>query len=69
MSLAISLLLIAVGAIVLWAVNYEVAGVDLDVVGWIAFVVGMMGVAFAMLTYLRRPAGERTTRRDYAPRP
>ncbi len=69
MALAISILLVAVGAVLLWAVTYEVAGVNIDVVGWIALAVGMIGVAFAMLTYARRPAGERTTRRDYAARP
>ncbi len=51
-----SLLLIAVGAILTFAVTAEVAGVDIAVVGWILMVVGAIGllITLAMMTRRRR---------------
>lgn len=59
MTLGVSLLLAAAGAILVWAVNAEVSGVDLDVVGWILFVVGIVGAAISLVV-----GGVRTSRRD-----
>jgi hypothetical protein len=50
MTSATSLLLIAVGAILAFAVSYEVAGISIKTVGVILIVVGGMGLAFAMAT-------------------
>ena len=44
MGIGVSLILIAVGAILTWAVTAEVSGVDLTTVGVILMVVG--GIAF-----------------------
>lgn len=44
MAIGISLLLIAIGAILTWAVNYTVSGVDLNAVGVILMVVGAIGL-------------------------
>jgi hypothetical protein len=57
MAIAISLLLVAVGAILVWAVNASVSGVELDVVGWILIVVGSFGVLASLL--LRIPERRR----------
>jgi hypothetical protein len=43
MGIGVSLILAAVGAILIFAVNYEVAGVDIDAVGWILLIVGIIG--------------------------
>ena len=43
MGLGVSLILVAVGAILTWAVSAEVSGVDLQVVGVILMVVGLAG--------------------------
>ena len=40
-----SILLIAVGAILAWAVNAEVAGIDIQVAGVILVVVGVIGLS------------------------
>lgn len=48
-SIGLSLVLIAVGAILAWAVNATVSGLDIKVVGVILMVVGLMGLAFSML--------------------
>jgi hypothetical protein len=59
-----SLLLLAGGAILVWGVSAEVGGLDIDVVGWILMVVGLVGAAFALMTYARGRT-VRSTRRDY----
>lgn len=49
MTTATSLILIAVGAILAFAVSYEVAGVDIETVGIILIVVGAIGLLFSLL--------------------
>ena len=48
-SIGLSLLLMAVGAILVWAVNASVSGVDIKVVGFILMLVGVAGLAFSLL--------------------
>ena len=43
MGLGVSLLLIAAGAILAFAVTADVSGVDVQTVGWILLVVGIVG--------------------------
>lgn len=49
MGIGVSLILIAGGAILAWAVNAEVSGVDLTAVGWILLVVGIVGALISMI--------------------
>jgi multisubunit Na+/H+ antiporter MnhB subunit len=56
--LGLSALLIAAGAILAWAVTYQVEGVDLNQVGIILFIVGLV---LAGLTMIAGLAGRRTT--------
>ena len=49
MGIGVSLILIAVGAILTWAVNADVEGVDITVVGVILMVVGAIGFILSML--------------------
>jgi multisubunit Na+/H+ antiporter MnhB subunit len=49
MSTGFSLLLIAAGAILAFAVTYEVAGVNIQTVGTILMVVGIVGLVFSLL--------------------
>lgn len=51
MGIGISLLLIAAGAVLIWAVNASVHGVDLVTVGWILLIVGAVG-ALASLIFM-----------------
>lgn len=48
-SIGLSLFLIAVGAILVWAVEATVAGIDIIVVGVILMVVGAMGLLLSLL--------------------
>jgi Domain of unknown function (DUF6458) len=49
MGLGVSLFLIAVGAILTWAVNAEVSGLDITTVGVILLVVGAAGLLLSLL--------------------
>jgi len=52
MSLGVSLFLVAVGAILHWAVTATFAGIDIQVVGTILIVVGVVGFAISLALYL-----------------
>jgi hypothetical protein len=54
MNIGLSIFLIAVGAILAFAVNVAVRGVDLNVVGWILMAVGSLGLILSLLVYSRR---------------
>ncbi len=49
MGIGVSIFLIAVGAILAFAVSAEVSGMDVQTVGWIVLVVGVLGVFLSML--------------------
>lgn len=49
MGIGVSLFLIAAGAILAWAVDYTVSGVDINVVGAILMVVGVIGLLMSLL--------------------
>ena len=64
MGLIVSLIIVAAGAILIWAVTAEVAGVDIDAIGWILLVVGI--VAFLLTLVLWSPWTTRSAaRREY----
>lgn len=49
MATGTSLLLIAIGAILAFAVNYTVSGVDIQAIGAILMIVGIIGLVFSLL--------------------
>ena len=49
MGLGVSLFLIALGAILTWAVNAEVSGLDITVIGVILMIVGLVGLLISLL--------------------
>jgi hypothetical protein len=49
MGLSVSLILSAAGAILLWAVDAEVAGLDIQVVGVILLIVGIVGAILSLI--------------------
>jgi hypothetical protein len=49
MGIGISILLIAAGAILIWAVDVTVSGVELYTVGWILFIVGIVGALLSLI--------------------
>ncbi len=67
MGLIVSLILIAAGAILIWAVTAEVAGLSIDAVGWVLLIVGV--IAFLLTLILWSPwsagGGRYSRRREY----
>jgi Domain of unknown function (DUF6458) len=58
MGVPVSLILIAVGAILAFAVNQDSnATVDIDVVGWILMIVGLVGLLLSLLLWERLGPG------------
>jgi len=67
-SIGLSLLLMAVGAILAWAVNETVAGLDIVVVGWILMVVGVIGLVLSLLFWASfAPLARRDDRERHGP--
>ena len=62
MGIGISILLIAAGAILTWAVDYHVSGVSIHLVGIILMVVGAIGLLAALII---ASGARRTAVRDY----
>ena len=71
MGISVSILLIAVGAILTWAVTAEAEGIDINTVGVILMIVGLLGlvVSLHVLVELGRvPTRRLHRRRPCAPR-
>src|SRR5215208_2766593 len=49
MGIAVSILLIAVGAVLTWGVTAEAEGLDVNAVGVILMIVGLLGLVVSML--------------------
>jgi len=49
MGISLSLLLIAAGAILTWAVSAEASGIDIQVVGVILLIVGVVGLVLSFV--------------------
>lgn len=68
MGISLSILLVAVGAILTWAVSAEVSGVDINAVGVILMIVGAIGLVVSMIFWsswggfgARNGGGQNTT--------
>ena len=69
MGIGVSLFLLAVGAILAWAVDVEASGIDLNTIGVILMVVGVIGLLLSLLFWssfapFARRSEERTVVRD-----
>jgi hypothetical protein len=57
MGIGVSIFLIAVGAILAFAVNFDVSGVDINVVGYILMIVGLIGLIMTAFIWGPRNRG------------
>jgi hypothetical protein len=68
MGIGVGLFLLALGAILTFAVEIDASGIDLDVVGVILMVIGAIGLVLSALFWSSfspyRRGGERTVIRD-----
>ncbi|MGH3104167.1 MAG: DUF6458 family protein [Gaiellaceae bacterium] len=69
MGIGVALILIAVGAILAFAVNAEVSGLEVTTIGWILLIVGIAGALLSMIFWSSwgGPGGRRTVVRDEGP--
>jgi hypothetical protein len=66
MTIGVSLILIAVGAILVWGVNAEAEGLDINAIGVILMVVGFVGALLSMIFWSEwSPVYRGTRRRSY----
>jgi hypothetical protein len=63
MGIPVSILLIAVGAILAFAVSATTSGVDIHTVGWILMIVGIVGLVLSMIMWDTWAGGGYFTRR------
>ncbi len=57
MTIGVSILLVAVGAILIWGVTGEASGIDVDAIGVILIVVGIIGGILSLVFWDRWGAG------------
>lgn len=57
MGIGASVFLIALGAILAFAVDFELVGLDIKVIGIILMIAGAIGLALTMLMFGRRDRG------------
>jgi Domain of unknown function (DUF6458) len=67
-SIGLSLFLMAVGAILAWAVSATVVGIDIKVVGAILMIVGLLGLVLSLLFWASfAPFARRDDRERHGP--
>ena len=64
MGIGVSVFLIAAGAVLYWAVTGDVQGLDLDAVGVVLMVVGVLGLVWSLLVSSTMPWRRETTIRE-----
>jgi hypothetical protein len=75
MGIGVSLILVAVGAVLTWAVNATVSGLDINAIGVILMVVGAIGLVLSLMFWSswggfgRRSTAQHTTVLDDSGRP
>lgn len=63
MTIGGAIALIVLGAILTYAVELNVAGINIDVVGVILMIGGLVGLVFGLFLYFRPVSTERTVER------
>ena len=70
MTIGTSIVLVAIGAILKWAVTAQVKGFNIQTAGTVVFVVGLVGLALAIIYTFWWPAGRHDSGYDdTVPRP
>lgn len=64
MRIGTSIFLLAVGAIIAFAVNYELSGISLPLVGYILMAAGVIGLIWSLVASQRSRSTETRTVRD-----
>ena len=67
MGIGAGIVLIAVGAILAFAVNFSVSGIDISTVGFILMIAGVIGIVVALVMNSQRSRTQHTVIRDDRP--
>ncbi len=67
MRLGTAIVLLALGAILTFALRFDVSGVDLQVVGWILMIVGALGIVLELVVWGPRSRRRVTHSEGYGP--
>jgi uncharacterized membrane protein YedE/YeeE len=62
-----ALFLVAVGAILRWAVSWQVSGFDIQLAGLIIFLVGILGLIITLILWYTRRSSQGRRRDDAIP--
>jgi hypothetical protein len=62
-----SIFLIAVGAILRWAVSWDLSGFDVQLAGLIVFLVGILGLVITLILWFTQRSSRDRRRQDGAP--
>ena len=62
-----ALFLIAVGAVLRWAVSWHASGFNVQLTGLIIFLVGILGLAITLILWVTRRSPRGTRRDDVGP--
>ncbi len=54
MGIGFSILLLAVGAVLTFALDFQVVGVDIQVIGWILMAAGVLGLILTLVVFMPR---------------
>jgi hypothetical protein len=65
--LGTAIVLLALGAILTFALNVDVSGIDLQVVGWILMIAGALGIVLELAIWGPRSRRRVTHTEGYAP--
>jgi uncharacterized protein DUF6458 len=69
MTIGSSIVLMAIGAILKWAVTAHISGINLQTAGTVLFVLGIVGLILSILyTFVWSRQNRATTTRTYVPR-
>lgn len=68
MGIGVSFFLATVGAILAFAVDYRLAGVDITLIGWILMVVGALGLVATLAIWMPRRVRNAPVTRGAPPR-
>ncbi|HEX6235209.1 MAG TPA: DUF6458 family protein [Jiangellaceae bacterium] len=70
MGIGVGIFLLAIGAILAFAIEWDPAGVSVDVMGWILMIAGALAILLELLVFApRRRAGRTVTERTYDDEP
>lgn len=71
MGIGVGVFLLAIGAILAFAIEWDPAGVSIDVMGWILMVAGALAILMELLVFAPRRRSGRTVseRRTYDDEP